>query len=86
MSFKEQLRNHLVGLWRDFWFVPPRQLLPVLGYAIWGIGLLLWRVQTVFTYPAWFHTLSSLLHLVFLGLFGYTLYRKARTFYNEKMR
>ena len=86
MSLKDQLRNCFVCLWHDFWLVPPRKLLSTLGYLGFVVVLLLWRVHTLFSYPAWFHKLSPLLDLAFVLLFGYTLYRKFRTFYDEKMR
>lgn len=78
MSFKDQLRDYVVGLWRDFWSVSPQTVLSVLGCIALAIGILLLRLHTVLSYPAWFRPLSPVFSLFLFLLFGYILYRRPR--------
>ncbi|RYX85843.1 hypothetical protein EON83_03560 [bacterium] len=46
MSFKQQLRDWLGGLWHDFWHVPYRQVLAIGGTALLAIIMAVWRTSS----------------------------------------
>jgi hypothetical protein len=78
MSFKQQLRDWLGGLWQDFWRVPLRSVLAALGMVLWAIGALVWRTEAAFnpSVRASYHSLFPFYALLALLILYYGFPRK----------
>ncbi|BCM93118.1 hypothetical protein IAD21_05006 [Abditibacteriota bacterium] len=78
MSFKQQLRDWLGGLWHDFWHVPYRQVLGFSGVALLTITWAVWRTRAA-TDPgvrASFHAFSPVLLLLLVLLVFFAVPRR----------